>query len=308
MKNTNKKWISLILAMWLVILISLLAMSILEYIIPFSRNIKWIENSSNAYYQTSWAIEEALWFTSQTPLIDNTWHSLDPNSPVSWTWNIIANWSILPPSWEWNSEYDSNWNIIKSWSPIQLEIWNWLISDWSNVIFQFRVPDLNWNTNNTIQTLAWWENYIINWQLSSPTNTLNADWTLIKYKNIYESNNNCTTLWDCNIKFTKWIYDNWVDLSWLTPTFNTFYNNNCQISKCTLKLSIINKLELTTWTKIPYIEWKWIFDQNNSTWDIIPLRYTQIEASWKSYGFKKDLKVRVPQQTTIEAFDFTIFQ
>jgi hypothetical protein len=55
---------------------------------------------------------------------------------------------------------------------------------------------------------------------------------------------------------------------------------------------------------IPYLEYK---IKLNDTYKI-PLRYSRIKSYGKSYGFQKHLEVKVPQQTTNEAFDFTVFQ
>jgi hypothetical protein len=38
------------------------------------------------------------------------------------------------------------------------------------------------------------------------------------------------------------------------------------------------------------------------------LRHAVIETQWKTFGFRKDLDISVPQQTISEAFDFTVFQ
>jgi len=111
MINNNKKWLSLIFAMWLVLIITLLAMSILEYIIPVSKNTKWIENSSKAYYQATTAIEEGLWEVNQNDVWYETWTTMQSNS-TSNEFTIEATWSTLPPSWKWNSEYNTDYNII----------------------------------------------------------------------------------------------------------------------------------------------------------------------------------------------------
>ena len=80
----NNKWSSLLLAMWLVMITSLLAFAILEYIIPFSREIKWIENSANAYYQANSWIEEALY---SVYIRNNSWAIVD--------WSFSSNNSRL---------------------------------------------------------------------------------------------------------------------------------------------------------------------------------------------------------------------
>ena len=307
-KHGNKKAFSLVLAISITIIMSLLAFYILEYMIPFSRNIKGIENASKAYYQAeSWIEkgllvmkEEVLWY--ELPSITNL-----PSDSIWNNFNIIAEWTKLPPEvdWviQWNSEFDSDWNIIRSGDPIQLEIWNDFLGSGVDIDFIFRVPDLNGPDDSAPQSLKNDASTpIINWQLSSANNVLNSLATSRIYNDkIKDSNSdsNTSTLW-VNFKNLEG-----VDLNQDTFTFQDFYEDYtywCETNKCTLKLSVINKLELTDDTLVPYIEWK------AETADTIPLRYTIIDTSGKSYGFKKDLKVKIPQQTINEAFDFTVFQ
>lgn len=296
----NNKWFSLPLAMWLVIIISLLAYSILEYIIPFSRDMKWVENSSVAYYHANSWIEEWLYHISirtDEKLEESKNYT---NNNVGDKYNTFSSWTLLPPIWEWNSEYDKDWNVISSWNPIQLSIWNWYITWTDDIAIKFRIPDFNWDWDNNDLTLNWssFPPYlpIVNWQLSASNNTLNASWSIIRAN---------------NIDWTELIINNfqWVDLNWSETNneiFSTFYSNNCNSwNDCTLKFSVVNKLETDDIDPIiiPYLEWQL------TTWDnIIPLRYSKIESSWKSYWYKKDLEVKVPSQTVNEAFDFTVFQ
>ena len=290
MINNNKKWLSLIFAMWLVLIITLLAMSILEYIIPVT---KWIENSSKAYYQATTAIEEGLWEVNQNDVWYETWTTMQSNS-TSNEFTIEATWSTLPPSWKWNSEYNTDYNIIYPWKPVQLNVWKNLTSnnlDWSNINFSFQVPDIN--TTST-ETLSWWTSAIINWQLSSDTNTLNSSWSYISANDI----DNTTK----SMNNRAWIDTFWND----SEDFDWFYSNYCNWawSWCTLKLSVVNKLELSSWNiPVPYIEWKADFWSSK-----IPIDNIIIDTSWKSYWFKKDLEIKIPLESTIEAFDFTVFQ
>ena len=313
--QNNNKWFSIILAMWVVLIITLTAFMILEYMIPFSNNIKWIENSSKSYYEANSWIEEAMWFINQNIVGSESWTVL-PSTPIWNKFDVIANWSILPVPLSWNSEYDSNWNRIFQWWPIQLEVW-WDVAsldggDWSNVKFFFRVPDLNWHDDLATQTLSWWILPIINWQLSSGSNSLNSSWSYIEADKI-------CIWWNslCNsIKINN--YD-WIDLDGDSFKFSNYFEDNCTYwdwiwtwSWCVLKLSVINLLRLNDndwtiydWTIVPYLEWK--IDSTN-TGKNIPLRYSIIKTSGKSYWFMKNLEVRVPQQTISEAFDFTVFQ
>ena len=295
----NNKWFSIIMALWLVIFINLIAISIIDYIIPFSKNTKGIENSIVSYYQAETWIENALyvlkwqvaWTESSTGLTSDA---------ISSAFNITARWNILPPSWDWNSEYDSDWNQIAMWNPIQLEIWKWNIDfNSEDIEVNFKVPDLNWTDNLTNLILSWSTNNlpIINWQLSSQNNTLNATGSyIITADEICDINNSCSVL---NL---SWFI--WIDLNWDEDSIEDFYSAECWIWLwCILKLSVINKLEDDVNNiSIPYLEWKMEFDS------FVPLRYSIIETEGKAYWYKKNLKVRVPQQTTNEAFDFTVFQ
>jgi hypothetical protein len=51
MKKNNKNAMSIILAIILTIIMSLIALYMIDYIIPFSKNVKGIENVAKAYYQ-----------------------------------------------------------------------------------------------------------------------------------------------------------------------------------------------------------------------------------------------------------------
>ena len=309
MKKSNKKAMSIILAIVLTIIMSLIAIYMINYIIPFSRNVKWIENVAKAYYQSEKAVENSLFFIKNNFGTDSQ-KSFNTSNSVDYSYSIVAKWRLLPPSWKWNSEYDKNFNRLKVWEPIQLKIWNWRLiqSDWTvwNLKFDFKVPDLdkkNWND----ETLSWSNTTpVINWQLIAWSWVLNASWSQVM-------------IWDLNISWTifdwtnsnsAWVtYSVWVDLDWNSDNFKNYYKTNCKSwNECILKMSVISKLELNTKnTPVPYLEWKidlsWL-----SAWKTIPLRYTQLDTAWKAYWFKKTIDLSIPQQTVNEAFDFTVFQ
>ena len=291
MKNNNK-WISLVIAIGITLVMSLLALYILEYMIPFSKNTKNIEHSVSAYYQADSGIEDALYSMSgQTNL------SFENHNILSWNRDygidMFASWMILPRNWEWNSEFDNDFNIIRIWEPIQIEIWKGQNATYSNMNFKFyfKIPDITLNN----EVLSWSvNNKIINWQISWENDILNASWSQISVTEIDWS--------EINFSSRKW-----VKLNNNAKDFSDFYNENCiEVgSGCILKMSVINRIEwYTNWndTIFPYLEWKIISDKS------IPLRYRIIKTTWKSYGFRKNLEVKVPQQTVNEAFDFTVFQ
>lgn len=296
MKN-NKNAFSLILAMGLVLISSLLAYTLLEYMIPFWKNVKGIENSTKAYYQANNWIERGLYhFSTRTNLRAET--SKNYTSLIDYKFSTFSSWNILPSTWFWSSDFDKNWDTISLSNPIQLSIWNWFVTAINTLRLFLRVPDLDrWPL---LETLAWWILPIVNRQISSPSMTLNSNsWSIIKANQI------CPSTWACS-----WIQlstlPNWTLLNWSAMNIWTFYSTYCTgTNKCILKFSVINDLK-TTWTPsvtIPYLEWRL------TSWtNILPLRYSRIESSWKSLDFTKSLEVRVPQETVSEAFDFTIFQ
>ncbi len=298
----NKNAFSIVVAMLLVLIMTMLVLYILEYMIPYSKNVKWIENSSNAFYQAENSIEDALYFfktRSGTTKFDDKSKDFI-NNGVDYKYNTTSTWKLIPYNWEWNSEFNLIFNKISHWKPIQLDIWNNLWINWNTSKIYFKVPNLDFD-NITIETLSWWTLSVINWQISADNDTLNAAWSWIKANQICKSNWSCSWL-------SLWALQ-WQDLQWNEDTtndvFQKFYSDNCWIwKKCSLKFSILNKLELDNnkHTPIPYLEYKIITDKK------IPLRFSRIKSEGKSYGFHKYLEVRVPQQTTNEAFDFTVFQ
>lgn len=294
MKVKNKDWFSIIIAVFLMLITTLLAIYLLEYIIPFWKNVKWMENWTKAYYEANKWIEDVLFsMKDKDAYFENS--KIMPTTSTWFSYNLIATWTTIPIIWNWNSEFDSNYNKISSSNPVQLLL-KWSIN-WSNVEFYFKVPHFDDTTGSAI-SFSWWNSPIINWQLSSDTSTLNATWSYVVYNDVDNSTWSLTSI-SFNNKY-------WFTLSWTIETFNYFYNdtnNNCTSSWCILKLSVVNELKTNDWKKIPYLEYK-------ITWFSTPVAnyYTKISASWKSTGYKKSLELDVPQQTTIEAFDFTVFQ
>lgn len=297
----NKQAFSLLVAIWLVLITTLLAFTILEYMIPFWRNIKWVENSTKAYYLANSWIERWLYFFS-----NRVWNQIrNDTSRVYWAsstdyrFQTTSSWTIIPPPWRWNSDFDNNWNKIWIGDPIQLSIWYWTITNIDWLAISFRVPDINNDSINT-NDLTTWSTHLINWQLLSWNNTLNSI--------------NTTTFIRSNINwsFISLRTRQWVLLDWTAQTFEQFFSiNNCSVfdTECILKFSVIN--DLVSWSStLPYLEWRvsfcnWLPIMCPNNWI---LRYSIIDSQWKSSGFVRDLNVRVPQKTVSEAFDFTVFQ
>jgi len=100
----------------------------------------------------------------------------------------------------------------------------------------------------------------------------------------------------------------WVRLSQTVSSsnFSDFYSSECWAWKnCILKISPIENMFINdvNSTVIPYLEY-----QIRVVSGVIPTRFTNINASGKSFGFQKNFNVKVPQITVDQAFDFTVFQ
>jgi len=212
----------------------------------------------------------------------------------SWIYNsiwddIVANGSQVPLNSTWNSEYDNNFNTLSPGNPIQLEVWDGMVSNWNTVSFNIRVPNTTWWTS---YSLFWWVEPAVNWQLSTPSSTLNSDNTSITANEVNSASTISLSTRDG------------VDLDGNTERFRDFYSSNCTSwVSCILKLSLVSELVSTTGVSLPYLEYQISFWASN-----VPLRFIQINTSGKSYGFRKDLYIKVPQLTVWEAFDFTVLQ
>lgn len=294
MQNNNKKAFSLIIAMFLMIITSLLALYLLEYIIPFSRNTKWIENWTKAYYEANKWIEDVLFSMKDENAYFETWKTDIVWSSLGYYYNLTSTWNTIPISWDGTSEFDQDYNKISSSNQVQLLLkWN---INWDNVNFYFKVPHFDDSTSTAI-VFTWWTDPIVNWQLTSENEVLNSSWSQIKNSDINSSN------WV--ITGTGLSSSAWYTLAWSWKTFSGFYSDeNCDNSWCILKLSVINKLFTDNSKRIPYLEYKINFWINPS----VANYYAIIRSSWKSTWYKKNLKLYIPQQTTIQAFDFTVFQ
>ncbi len=304
--KNNKQWFSILLAMWITLVTGMIAILILEFIIPFSRNIKWVENSSAAFYQSYSGIEEAMWFISQNDLGVGNTDSFVQANPQDTAYSVVSMTSIIPPTWKGNSEYDTNWNRFDNNFPIQLAITDSDI-DFSDVEFTFRIPaelddgnNVEWNDDTQL--------YLINWIITGISDPDNVKWNSDDVPVVLNGINTKLIrkdeIWDIDIS----IWDReWRTIDWNTCSITNFTNNSCSwisnIYDVTLKMSLVDQLILDNGKSIPYLEYQIDF------WsDSVPGRYTQIETSGKSYGFRKNMDIKVPQQATNQAFDFAVFQ
>lgn len=305
MKHTqhNKEWLSIVLALWITLVLWMISIIILEYIIPFSRNIKWVENSSSAYYHSYSGIEESLWELSQNSVGYN--HStVFTSTSTGSRFRLQSTTSLIPPAWDGNSEYDSDWNRFDINFPIQLQLGTSAIN-FNSATFIFRIPDLDRDGLINDGNLANVNDPIINMTFS----WINSWWSpvFISGKDAVNNPNYIKKNQINNSTFSIWWYEG-LTLDNDTCTIQNFYNNTCPsvwsgiVSDPTLKLSIIDELELVWGQKIPYLEYQINF------WVNVPWRYSQIDAIGQSYGYKKIIDIKVPQLSTNQAFDFAVFQ
>ena len=84
--------------MGLTIFIGLAAVYLLEYIIPFGRNVKGVENASKAYYQANSAIEQSLWDISQNDLGYQNNDALSASANIDYGYDMRSNGSQIPLS------------------------------------------------------------------------------------------------------------------------------------------------------------------------------------------------------------------
>lgn len=304
MKN-NKNGFSIMFAMWMALISTLIVIYMLEYMIPFSKNVKGIENSTAAYYNAMSAVENSLYFITQNTIWSESGTIL-PSTATGSSFQIYASGVTLPSPWYGNSEFDTNRSRLSIWEPVQISLPAG-IAWWSTKIF-FRVPNFDYIpwTIDTIDASINGQD-LINWQLSSTWTTLNSQvWSRFTNSNVCSSTNNgsstfCVTTW--NVVSTKL----WTKLDNTTQNIQNFYTANCLADyECTFKLSIINSLKWQTngiaWKAIPYLEYKIIFPIN------VPSNIVRINIKGKSYGFQKEFDIFSPRESLIEAFDFTVFQ
>lgn len=285
----NNKWAAIMIGMFLIIFLTLTMYVLMAQVVPFSRNTAWIQNASNAYYQAYAWIEDSLYKKRESTLTNINYTS----TTVSYKYDVSSLWSVVPAPWKWDSD-NPDYSKISIWKPIQLKLQPWLSINSSRLCF--KVPDFDWITNIAFNT---WTDPIIFWSLSWKNSSWVAD-TLNWVDNLNPSVILSSRTF-CN--WTNWFnlnLKNWKKLNWDSVQFQNFYSSNCTWW-CVLRLSVINELK-AWWKPIPYLEYQ------IRMWGNIELYHTTIESSWKSYWFKKDLKVQVPQSTLNQAFDFTVFQ
>lgn len=293
----NQSWSALLIGIFITTIIVIIAIYLLEKIIPFSRDIKGVENGNISYYRANTALNEALLSMSGSD------PSLEPSSSApatlssgsGYVYNVTAMGQIIPAPGQGNSEYNTNWSIIAPGKPIQLVLSSGITwTDVTNTYFTFRVPDLDKTKIETLTGSLGIDTPIINWILTASGESLQASGSQIVANKIFSG-----SVIVLNGR-------QWLTLSSSPYTFDGFYwapGNKCTWSDiCTLKLSLINPLLLTSGESAPYLEYQAHFNVQ------IPLQTAVIETQGYAGGFRKNITRFIQQMTTNEALDFTVFQ
>lgn len=297
----KNKWFSIVLALGVVLVLTSISIYLLEYIVPFSKNVKGLDNYTKAYYQSWRGIEESLYFLSSANLGSELSQNFTTN-PISYSFQTFSSWSVVPESWKWESNFDKDWGILWQNTPVHIYLPNSV--NWINTKIYIRVPNFDGNsgTDESLDALLATED-VVNWQLASKSEVLNSVsiGSRFIWGDICHSNVSCTSKDISSL--------NWVLLDGTTTdTFWHFFSMKCSPNfSCILKLSLVNKLlwqsSGVSWKKIPYLEYKINFDSV-----YVPYNRVLINTSGKSYGFRKDFSFDFPLKMLNEAFDFTVFQ
>lgn len=285
MKDSNTAWFSIVLAMWIVLLLSLTWLYLMEYMIPFSRNVRGIENASQAFYLSYGGVEEnvlkvyswSIWLNHQSfPYTWLEWFE------YSFTWSS----TVIPQAGQWNAQ-NLNYSRFSQSEPISLQIGNGrLTNGWESISLDLTIP-------NSVSFQSPTSDEIILVQLSWELGSLSsASGALIR-----ESDVNTTI---------NLLNRNGTPLTWLDRTFRQFFWDLWCVNAgtdCVLKLSIIRPLISNSWNApIPYLQYRITSSK--------PLPYPNplMSSVGKSFWFSKTLKAFIPQQATSSAFDFTVLQ
>jgi hypothetical protein len=286
--------------MIILILVTLLTTVFLELIWWSAQTVNGIEASNAAYYQAVGIVEEQLInpsVTKKTPW--NIQEKTEPFTNTGRSIDVSTGSIVMPEATKWNSPYDDNYNIIALGKPLQIVILDGI--DWTNVAFEFRVPQIDTSVGT--------------WVAASLANSGIVLWTLgYTWASLYASGetqifqgNDINTVTNQFLSFTG------NTNSWTSMSVNTFYNDStntylwtsgarCANYACTLKLSMIRPIVTTDWRILPFLEYRIVFNK------AIPSQFMTIDATAYSYGFQRTRTIRIPQVTTNTALDFAVLQ
>lgn len=287
MKHSSKTWFSIALAMWVILLLSLTGLYLVEYMIPFSRSVKWIENASQAFYESYAGVEESIFSVYDGNLGNN--HSRFHSDDQDYEYNFLWSWDEIPAPWEWNVSNNLDYSRFSQNEPINLEVWNARFNNAGETIDLFlQIPngvdfDAPYTDEIILLQLSW-----AGWSLTSASGALLRESDVRSTSAIDILSENGTTLTGVNRTFRQYFSDLWCsDAS----------------TQCVLRASIIRPLISDSWDAlIPYLEYRL------ETSKPIPYPNPLVTSQGKSFWFSKTLEVFIPQEATSSAFDFTVLQ
>lgn len=333
----SRKWSAILIALIIMTLLSVVIITFLEKSLWLGKNVKSIEQSTQAYYVATTGIERALanttnlkkqpWKLSGT-ILDSASISLY-NSDNSQPWKsytgitMNAYWesSIIPFQNEWNSPFHKNYNLLTLNSPMQIP----LPAGITEMKISFRIPDVT-SGNINAGTISNWQNGLckgeclkktaIFWSLWNGKDILygsgsisgwDKKWTITinDIKNFLD--NNSSSSYDIKLtERTGYAFDSKWDHS--EQTFKVFYDSNCKNNyDCILKLTLVSSIpaQSSNWKNrqlLPFIEYQ--VSSNND----LPLPFTRLRAMGRVDSFARGRSVDVPYFTSNTALDFTVIQ
>jgi hypothetical protein len=297
---------ALIVALIIVVLLTIMTTTFLEKVLNLWKTSGGINSSAQSYSLATWLIEEQLMDSNITKV--SPWNIATKTESSTFTGRSLSastGGTVMPEqgtagiTWKWNSPFSSDWNIIGVGEPVQIVIKEG-ITEWDDVKFEFRVPNIPGESGNTGNVT--WGSGIILWTFGYSGASLYAS-----------GETEIFTFGDINptwLRSIKW--KNWRTNSGSDSNFWNFYNHptlgvwnvwsKCAWYQCTLKLSMIRPYISTPWKSYSFLEYRITFPIR------IPSQYMVIDSSANMYGYLRSRQVRIPQITTSTATDFAILQ
>lgn len=310
----SKKWMSIVLAIFITTSIILTGVYLLELVVPFSRNVVGIENSSMAYYlwvssaeRASYTIKNNRWTNYDNEALNETPQTKDYVNGYFDATSLSEN---FPIPGLWNSPFNSNYNILDKRSPISFYIKDSNF-DIGNLEVNFRIPpEVNYNaiTDQIIETprnfysydtdeaILWW---VMFWYTNSDE-PVTMNW-VFKYSDI--------SVWD-SLPFSTilWKYERTecTIVEALSNSWACYDKPIIDKDKIILfRVYLLKELLAQNWEPISNLEYK----ITASNWTQVANKNSIVEAYWISRWFKREVNIQSAQMPAgISSLDFTVLQ
>lgn len=305
MISQNNRGSAMIIALIVLILLTIMSTVFIEKLVRFSEASDGIENSNIAYYQALGMIEETLYNPSVNKY--TPWNVVNSGSIISTGKGksivVSTGATTIPDSGKGNSPYDpqnKNYNIIALGEPVQVVIPNGIMN-WGSINFEFRVPVTESGAlSATGVDMTKGLSGAILWTLASSGASLFAS-----------GETNIFRVQDININNVTISTKQGKTNSGSSETFANFYQggymgvngSDCTGYKCTLKLSLIRPIPLTSGRTISFLEYR-----ISGFPSAIPSQYMTLHAEGYANGFLRTKEIQFPQITTNTALDFAVLQ